>query len=654
MKSKSLQLALLILLAACAQLPEASPPLGTTASSDYTIQTLFKIPDQYGHESLAAMSADGGVIVGNMGKPFRWTQAGGIKYFGTDFQTVTNVSDDGTTIVGANLASYQAFRWQAATGIQNLGLLPQAEPSFEMWAGDVSANGSVVSGCYQAEGSGINPRVFRWTAAGGIADIASGYPYGLSSAGDVIPTASNGNYRWTQAGGSQPFPQPAGDEFYFGSPSTTCGFSFPSGAGALSDDGNVMVGGSGYQNGPMRWTLSGGFSYMTPPKMFDGFDLRESRFDTVSGNGLVAVGVGFGDRTTPYRTRLLRWSQETGVVDITAGVSRMDSVETDISYDGSVIIGSGGFDRPEYQNGVSNTSAGFVWTPSGGMQELSGVGTNYYAEPLFVSDNGNIIVGKVYNDAGVYAVKWTRGGSTSKQNQTITFTSTSPSSATVGSAYTVRATASSGLAVSFSSATSSVCTVLASTVKFVAAGTCTISANQAGNASYNAAPTVSQTLGVLANYSLNFNTLVAGKIVASVSKGLGIATTGPVTDAVPVSGVRNANIGNVAMVQGTRKLLILSKDGKSQIPYAYGGTMTFDFSAFGTGSVTVKSIKVNGMSKTGGSVKVYSGTTLLKSVAIPRLSSTTTRILTIGALNADRVVVTLTGSGKIDDLIVSQ
>lgn len=82
--------------------------------------------------------------------------------------------------------------------------------------------------------------------------------------------------------------------------------------------------------------------------------------------------------------------------------------------------------------------------------------------------------------------------------------------------------------------------------------------------------------------------------------------------------------------------------------------MTFDFSTFGTGSVTVKSIKVNGMSKTGGTVEVYSGTTLLKSVGIPRLSSTTTRVSTIGALNADRVVVTLTGAGKIDDLIVSQ
>lgn len=654
MKSKSLQLALLILLAACAQLPEEAPQLGTTASSDYTIQTLFKIPDQYGHESLVAMSADGGVIVGNMGKPFRWTQGGGIQYFGTDFQTATNVSDDGTTIVGANFANFQAFRWRAATGIQNLGLPPQAEPSSQIWAADVSTDGGVVSGCYYAGDFGSSePRVFRWTAAGGIADIASGYPYGLSSAGDVIPTASSVSYRWTQAGGLRPFPQPAGDEFYFGSPSTTCGFSFPSGAGALSDDGNVMVGESRYQNGPMRWTLSGGFSYLTPPKTFDGFDLRESRFDSVSGNGLVAVGVGFGDRTTPYRTRLLRWSQATGVVDITAGVSRIDSVETDISYDGSVIVGSGGFDRPEYQNGVSNTSAGFVWTPSGGMQELSGVGTNYYADPLFVSDNGNIIVGYVYNDAGVYAVKWTRGGSTSKQNQTVTFTSTPPSSAAVGSTYTVGATASSGLAVSFSSSTS-VCTVLGSTVKFVAAGTCTISANQAGNASYNAAPTVSQTVSVLANYTLNFNTLAAGKIVTSVSKGLGITTTGPITDAVPVSGVRNANIGNVAMVQGTRKLLILSRDGKSQIPYAYGGTMTFDFSTFGTGSVTVKSIKVNGMSKTGGTVKVYSGTTLLKSVGIPRLSSTTTRILTIGATDADSVVVTLTGAGKIDDLIVSQ
>jgi hypothetical protein len=84
-----------------------------------------------------------------------------------------------------------------------------------------------------------------------------------------------------------------------------------------------------------------------------------------------------------------------------------------------------------------------------------------------------------------------------KGTQTIKFTSTAPSSATVGgSQYTVAATATSGLIVSFSSATPTVCTISGTTVSFVGAGTCTIDANQAGSAGYKAALQVEQSFEV--------------------------------------------------------------------------------------------------------------------------------------------------------------
>jgi hypothetical protein len=75
-------------------------------------------------------------------------------------------------------------------------------------------------------------------------------------------------------------------------------------------------------------------------------------------------------------------------------------------------------------------------------------------------------------------------------NQTITWT-TSPATMTAGGTTTVAATASSGLAVTYSSTDATKCTVNASTgvVTAVATtGTCTITANQAGNDSFNAAP----------------------------------------------------------------------------------------------------------------------------------------------------------------------
>lgn len=63
--------------------------------------------------------------------------------------------------------------------------------------------------------------------------------------------------------------------------------------------------------------------------------------------------------------------------------------------------------------------------------------------------------------------------------------------------FTLAATTTSALAVAFTSSTPAVCTVAGKTVKLIAAGTCTIAANQAGNASYNAAPQVTRSFAVL-------------------------------------------------------------------------------------------------------------------------------------------------------------
>jgi hypothetical protein len=63
--------------------------------------------------------------------------------------------------------------------------------------------------------------------------------------------------------------------------------------------------------------------------------------------------------------------------------------------------------------------------------------------------------------------------------------------------FAITATASSGLPVSFTSTTASVCTVSGSTVTIVAVGTCSIAASQAGNADFTAANPVSQSFSVL-------------------------------------------------------------------------------------------------------------------------------------------------------------
>ncbi len=86
-----------------------------------------------------------------------------------------------------------------------------------------------------------------------------------------------------------------------------------------------------------------------------------------------------------------------------------------------------------------------------------------------------------------------------KATQTIGFTP--PMSGTVGGNATLSATASSGLSVTFSSQSASICTVSGSTVNYLAAGTCAVRASQAGNANYNPAPDVDRniTVGPAAN-----------------------------------------------------------------------------------------------------------------------------------------------------------
>ncbi|MBN8886222.1 MAG: SBBP repeat-containing protein [Rudaea sp.] len=63
----------------------------------------------------------------------------------------------------------------------------------------------------------------------------------------------------------------------------------------------------------------------------------------------------------------------------------------------------------------------------------------------------------------------------------------------------------SGNAITYSSLTPSVCAVSSTTVTMVAAGTCTIAANQAGNANYAAAAQVTQTIAIgKANQAITF------------------------------------------------------------------------------------------------------------------------------------------------------
>ena len=80
------------------------------------------------------------------------------------------------------------------------------------------------------------------------------------------------------------------------------------------------------------------------------------------------------------------------------------------------------------------------------------------------------------------------------QAQTITFGSIPTQ--TVGTALSLAATTTSGLVVSYSASPANICTVSGSTASFIESGSCSITASQFGNSSYEAATPVTQSFTV--------------------------------------------------------------------------------------------------------------------------------------------------------------
>ncbi|MEI7745251.1 MAG: hypothetical protein WCK58_16065, partial [Chloroflexota bacterium] len=115
-------------------------------------------------------------------------------------------------------------------------------------------------------------------------------------------------------------------------------------------------------------------------------------------------------------------------------------------------------------------------------------------------------------------------------DQTISFTTSVPETPTVGGTYNVAATASSGLTVTISIDASSdpgACSLAGATVSLLATGSCVIDANQAGNATYNAAPQVQQTFTIAAKQAQTITWASYAAFQAGASLDIHATTTSP-------------------------------------------------------------------------------------------------------------------------------
>ena len=144
-----------------------------------------------------------------------------------------------------------------------------------------------------------------------------------------------------------------------------------------------------------------------------------------------------------------------------------------------------------------NTTTTSVCTIDDTLDELDIVGVGTCTFTIDKLGDGNYLA----------APQVTRSFTVSQAPQTISWETIE--SATYGDeSFLLAASPSSGLAVSYASTTTSICTVTGETLTIVNAGECTVTANQAGSVNYFAATEVQQTFTVeKAPQTIDFNTL---------------------------------------------------------------------------------------------------------------------------------------------------
>jgi len=143
-------------------------------------------------------------------------------------------------------------------------------------------------------------------------------------------------------------------------------------------------------------------------------------------------------------------------------------------------------------------------------------------------------------------------------NQTITAFSATPPSGTVAGSSTLNATASSGLTVTFASITSAICSVSGSTVSYLTVGTCTVTADQAGDANFNPAPQVTLNIGV-------------GLLNQAITNFISIPTPGIVNSTSTLSATAGASSSPVTFGSSTPAVCTVTG---STVSYATAGTCT--------------------------------------------------------------------------------
>ena len=284
---------------------------------------------------------------------------------------VTDVSDDGTVVVGNTAADLEPFRWTEATGLVPLGMA--TGPVIGTGAGipGVSADGTRVASTILTADS-LYATQGLWTLGqgwqqlmpptppdGGLVDLSYGSVWGISGDGANVvglywrPGVGNRAHasNWTEPTGV----------YDLGSTGGTGGASRANGA---NYDGSVIVGWDEHATGPWRpcaW-VNGNQSILSPD---DGFGQGYA----VTPDGHVVTGYQNDPRNGQLSAALWRWNgtgwDEAEILGVLQGTFNPGrAIGYGISADASIIVGFNTYAGDPFD------TDGFFWTEETGMVDV--------------------------------------------------------------------------------------------------------------------------------------------------------------------------------------------------------------------------------------------------------------------------------------------
>ncbi len=300
----------------------------------------------------------------------------------------------------------------------------------------------------------------------------------VNSSTQITATAPSGSglvdVRVTTAGGSSA--TSAADQYtYIGAPTVT---SISPKAGATSGGTAIDINGTNF-TGATAVTFGG---------------TAATGFTVISGTQITATSPANAAGTVDVRVTTTGGTSATSAADQFTFIAPLMVSPASGALPGGTVAtaysqtftASGG--TAPYAFSASGTLPTGLTLSAGGVLSGTPTASGTFNFMIEVSDSSAALIGSALAASTAYSITIT------KASQTISFAN--PGTQLFGTSPTLTATATSGLTVTFTSSTTAICTVSGATLTFIANGTCTINADQAGDAAYSAAPTVSQSFTV--------------------------------------------------------------------------------------------------------------------------------------------------------------